>query len=73
MMRRPAIAAQRFPPMQPTETVIVEDTTVGCDGGNGPLGHPMVYLSIGPKGAVECPYCSRRFTLAAGAKAAPAH
>jgi uncharacterized Zn-finger protein len=59
--------------MQPTETIVVEDTTVGCDGGDGPLGHPMVYLNIGPKGSVECPYCSRHFVLAANRRVAGGH
>ena len=35
--------------------------TVGCDGGGGALGHPMVYYSFGTKGAVDCGYCGRRF------------
>jgi uncharacterized Zn-finger protein len=43
----------------PTEIVETEDTTVACDG-NGPLGHPRVYLTL-VQGKVMCPYCSRLF------------
>ena len=45
----------------PTEIVETEDTTVACDG-NGPLGHPRVYLTL-VGGRVVCPYCSRLFVL----------
>ena len=38
------------------ETIVVSDTTLACDGGGGPLGHPKVYLNLGDKGWVECPY-----------------
>ena len=41
--------------------ISVEEDTVCCDGGNGLLGHPSVYLKIGPTGSTICPYCSRRF------------
>ncbi len=44
------------------ETVEVHETTVRCDGG-GALGHPAVYLNMGEKGWVECPYCDRKFVL----------
>ena len=44
------------------ETVEVENTEVSCDGG-GVLGHPTVYLNMGTKGWVECPYCDRKFAL----------
>lgn len=47
--------------MQPVETIHVETVTVGCDGGGGPLGHPMVYLSLEKRGQVDCPYCGRRY------------
>jgi uncharacterized Zn-finger protein len=58
---------------EPPETIEVETTTVGCDGGGGPLGHPLVYLNLGADGRVECPYCDRLFMLKLGAKAAPGH
>lgn len=51
----------------PTETFEVNQPVVACDGGEGPLGHPRVFLSIGKDGEIECPYCSRRYVLKAGA------
>ena len=50
------------------ETVIVEAPDVSCDGGGEALGHPKVYLTVGADGAVDCPYCDRRFVLKSGAK-----
>lgn len=47
------------------ETIEVSHEQIACDGGNGPLGHPRVYLHIdhdqGDK--VTCPYCSRTYVL----------
>lgn len=54
--------------MEPQEAVYVKTTTVGCDGGGGPLGHPKVYLKIGDEGEIVCPYCSRRYVLTTGAE-----
>lgn len=45
----------------------VESTRICCDGGEGALGHPRVWLSIGPEGFVECPYCDKKFVLKEGA------
>jgi uncharacterized Zn-finger protein len=50
------------------ETIVVEDTIVACDGGEGALGHPRVYLNMADKGKVECPYCDRLFVLDPNAK-----
>lgn len=49
------------------ETIEVETDPVGCDGGGGALGHPLVYLKL-VHGEADCPYCSRHFKLKAGAK-----
>lgn len=47
------------------ETKIVEKTRIACDGGEGALGHPRVWLQIPEdKGWVECPYCDCKFVLA---------
>ena len=35
----------------------------------GALGHPRVFLEMGDKNFVECPYCDRRFVLREGAEA----
>ncbi len=52
------------------ETIAVDDANVRCDGGGGAaLGHPTVYLNMGTKKWVECPYCDRKFVLKAGASA----
>lgn len=53
------------------ETFIVRSPVVGCDGGGGALGHPLVYLHIEREGEVVCPYCSRRFVL--GEDVQPVH
>lgn len=50
-------------PIDPPEVIKVTDTTVACNGG-GALGHPRVFLSLEGEGAVDCPYCDRRFVLA---------
>jgi len=55
--------------MQPFEVIETENRTVGCDGGGGPLGHPMVYLEVGATGKVECPYCSRLYVFKPAAAA----
>ena len=46
----------------PPETEIVTTHRVACDGGEGALGHPRVWLSIPPeRGWVECGYCDKKF------------
>lgn len=56
--------------LPPPETKIVHSTRVACDGGEGALGHPRVWLSIpADKGYVDCPYCDARYVLAEGAGA----
>jgi len=52
--------------MNPPETVEVDKETVACDG-DGALGHPRVYLNLGPQGKVDCPYCGRHFVMKPGA------
>ena len=48
------------------ETVESNSRDVVCDGdGGGDQGHPRVYLNMGEKGEVECPYCDRKFVLTA--------
>jgi uncharacterized Zn-finger protein len=56
----------------PSETIYVDDRTVACDGGDGALGHPRVFLRIAGT-QVTCPYCSRRFVLNPGAGGGEAH
>jgi uncharacterized Zn-finger protein len=49
-----------------TETILVDDRVVACDGGDGALGHPRVWLRIVAQ-QVMCPYCSRLYVLSPGA------
>ena len=50
-------------PTKAPETQIVTHWKVACDGGEGALGHPRVWLQIDEKGYVDCGYCDRRFVL----------
>jgi uncharacterized Zn-finger protein len=52
----------------PPETRYVETTRVACDGDDGALGHPRVYMQMGASGEVTCPYCDRLFILSTGPK-----
>jgi uncharacterized Zn-finger protein len=54
------------PLLNATETIHVDERTVACDGGDGALGHPRVFLRIEAQ-QVMCPYCSRLYVLNAGA------
>ena len=56
----------------PPETIQVDDRTVACDGGDGSLGHPRVFLHIAEQ-SVVCPYCSRLYVLAPGAGHSDGH
>ncbi len=60
-MEHPDTEEKQGPP--PPETLIVDEETVACDGGDGALGHPLVYLHMNGEGFVDCPYCDRRFIL----------
>jgi uncharacterized Zn-finger protein len=60
------LAAQDTEPRDMTieapETEIVSTWRVACDGGEGALGHPRVWLTIPQdKGYVECGYCDKKF------------
>ena len=44
------------------ETEVVTSWRVACDGGEGALGHPRVWLSLDrATGEVECGYCDKKF------------
>lgn len=49
------------------EAIPVESPVVACDGGGGALGHPRVYLNMGDKHEIDCPYCGRHYVLKDGA------
>ena len=59
-----AVRPEESMPMNPDapETEVVTSWKVACDGGEGALGHPRVWLSIPEdKGWVECGYCDKRY------------
>lgn len=44
------------------ETEITDKTRIACDGGQGALGHPRVWLTIpADRGYVICGYCDKKF------------
>ena len=62
-----SITPDRADELPPPETEEVTATRVACDGGEGALGHPRVWLSIDPEtGWVDCGYCDKRYVLKAG-------
>ena len=46
-----------------TDIVNVKQKKVTCDGESVAMGHPKVYLDMGVKTEISCPYCSRKFVL----------
>ena len=59
--------------MKPPEVIETDKDRVGCDGGEGALGHPLVYLTMDASDKVDCPYCGRRYVRRAVAKGGEAH
>ncbi len=53
------------PGVTPEQVIPVESRKIGCDGGGGALGHPLVYLRIEDR-QVTCPYCSKTYRLKEG-------
>ncbi|ALC38501.1 CG8680 [Drosophila busckii] len=41
--------------------IVSKERVVYCDGGNGPLGHPKVYINLDKPGNHSCGYCGLRF------------
>ncbi|MCE3255268.1 MAG: Zinc-finger domain [Rickettsiaceae bacterium] len=53
--------------MKPVEVVVVDSKKVSCSGGVTQKSadtstHPLVYLNMGEKDFVVCPYCEKYFT-----------
>lgn len=47
---------------QAPEKKITDSYRVACDGGEGALGHPRVWLQIPLEtGSTECPYCDCKY------------
>ncbi len=49
--------------MKPVEVVFVNSKEVSCSGTKDSSRHPIVYLNMGKKDGIVCPYCSKYFTL----------
>lgn len=45
------------------EVVVTPEMHVRCDGGNGPAGHPVEFITLEWGGEAVCKYCGRRFVL----------
>ncbi|MDE2028971.1 MAG: zinc-finger domain-containing protein [Alphaproteobacteria bacterium] len=60
------------PQPTPLETVTVDTPKVSCDG-DAASEHPRVFLTMGPRGYVDCPYCSKRFVLQEGTHGGGGH
>lgn len=52
-------------PLTPQAPEVIEVSAdadeVRCDGGNGALGHPLVWYTFDGRDRVECSYCDRLF------------
>jgi len=49
--------------MRSVEVIIVDNKKVSCDGHSTSSRHPLVYLNMGEKDHIICPYCSRCFSM----------
>lgn len=64
------MASEEFLLVEDREVVITDAMNVRCDGGNGPLGHPLEYMTLEKDGEVTCKYCGRRYVHTSHASAA---
>jgi uncharacterized Zn-finger protein len=58
------MAEEEFFLVDDREVVLTSRRHVSCDGGGGPLGHPVEYMTLGDRGEVVCKYCGRRYLAA---------
>jgi uncharacterized Zn-finger protein len=58
------MASEEFLLVDDREVVITDAMYVRCDGGNGPLGHPVEFMTLERDGEVVCKYCGRRYVQA---------
>ena len=61
------LSPEHRPEMSEDDVVVVGQKYVKCDGGGGPLGHPVSWMDMGEDDFVVCKYCDRRFVLDPGA------
>lgn len=45
------------------DVIKVSTDTVACDGNDGVLGHPRVFLDLSKTEFAVCPYCSKKYEL----------
>lgn len=57
---------QTTPVKTGSNTLLVEDHKVSCNGGGGALGHPLVWYEFGAAGEAVCEYCGIHFVLKGG-------
>lgn len=62
-MTTPPASTLVIPTDKAPEVIIVDADAdqVSCDGGNGALGHPLVWYSFDGRDRVVCGYCDREF------------
>lgn len=60
-------------PAKAPERIETDKSRVACNGGGGALGHPNVWLEMGEKGEVQCPYCSRLFVQTGKSEGSAGH
>lgn len=46
-----------------SDVLYVNSKKISCDGGVSHSKHPLIYLNMGDKDFVVCPYCSKNFSL----------
>jgi uncharacterized Zn-finger protein len=64
------MADEEFFLVDDREVVVTPHMHVACDGGNGPLGHPIEYMTLERGGETVCKYCGRRYVHASHPTAA---
>lgn len=49
--------------MEALQIIKTNSKKVSCEGNNTnkALGHPRIFLNMGEKDHIDCPYCSRRY------------
>jgi uncharacterized Zn-finger protein len=49
--------------MATIDAVSVKSKKISCNGGEGSSAHPLIYLDMGDKNNITCPYCSKNFVF----------
>jgi uncharacterized Zn-finger protein len=63
------MADEEFFLVDEREFVVTPHMYAVCDGGNGPLGHPVEYLTLEKGGQTVCKYCGRRYVHTSNSEA----